>query len=65
MQPQAKKSKASSDMVIDHICFAVKDFGEGVSYWRTVFGYRQMTGIVINSLQKVRVVFLDKEGALP
>ena len=51
-------------MVIDHICFAVKDIAEGISYWEKVFGYRQMTGIVVNSLQKVRVVFLEKEGSL-
>ena len=51
-------------MVIDHICFAVKDIEEGISYWENVFGYRQMTGIVVNSLQRVKVVFLNKEGSL-
>ena len=51
-------------MVIDHICFAVKNIEEGVSYWDEVFGYRQMTNIVINSLQKVKVVFLEKQGSL-
>lgn len=51
-------------MVIDHICFAVKNLEEGIAYWEKVFGYRQMTGIVINSLQKVKVVFLEKEGSL-
>lgn len=51
-------------MVIDHICFAVKNIEEGVSYWEEVFGYRQMTDIVINSLQKVKVVFLEKQGSL-
>ena len=51
-------------MVIDHICFAVKNLEEGIAYWEKVFGYKQMTGIVINSLQKVKVVFLGKEGSL-
>lgn len=51
-------------MVIDHICFAVRNLGEGIAYWNKVFGYRQMTGIVVNSLQKVRVVFLEKENSL-
>ncbi len=51
-------------MVIDHICFAVKNLEEGIAYWEKEFGYRQMTGIVINSLQKVKVVFLEKEGSL-
>ena len=51
-------------MVIDHICFAVKNLNEGIAYWEKVFDYSQMTGIVINSLQKVKVVFLEKEGSL-
>jgi methylmalonyl-CoA/ethylmalonyl-CoA epimerase len=51
-------------MIIDHICIAVKDIDEGISYWEKVFDYRQMTGIVINSLQKVKVAFLKKENSL-
>jgi methylmalonyl-CoA/ethylmalonyl-CoA epimerase len=51
-------------MIIDHICFAVKNLEEGIAYWDRVFGYRQMTGIVVNSLQKVRVVFMSKENSL-
>ena len=51
-------------MVIDHICFAVKDLTEGIAYWERVFGYSQMTRPVVNSLQKVRVVFLSKNGSL-
>ena len=52
-------------MVIDHISFAVKNLEEGISYWSRVFGYRQLTNIVVNSLQKVKVVFLGKEGSIP
>ena len=52
-------------MVIDHISFAVKNLEEGISYWSRVFGYRQLTNIVVNSLQKVKVVFLDKEDSIP
>jgi len=52
-------------MVIDHISFAVKNLEEGISYWNRVFGYRQLTNIVVNSLQKVKVVFLGKEGSIP
>ncbi len=37
---------------------------EGIAYWERVFGYKQMTGIVINSLQKVKVVFLKKKNSL-
>ncbi len=51
-------------MVIDHISIAVKDIMEGIAYWERVFGYKQMTGIVINSLQKVKVVFLKKKNSL-
>lgn len=51
-------------MKIDHICFAVRNLDEGISYWADVFGYRQMTRIVQNTLQKVNVVFLTKEDSL-
>ena len=51
-------------MIIDHICFAVKDIKEGITYWENVFGYSQMTRIVINSLQKVKVTFMIKENSL-
>jgi len=50
-------------MIIDHICFAVKDLNEAIAYWQRVFGYEQMTQIVENSLQKVKVVFVEKEGS--
>ena len=51
-------------MKTDHICFAVKNLGEGIAYWENVFGYRQMTEMVQNSLQKVKVVFLCKEESV-
>jgi methylmalonyl-CoA/ethylmalonyl-CoA epimerase len=51
-------------MKIDHICFAVKDIEEGISYWVNVFGYRQMTEIIENSLQEVKVVFLCKNESI-
>lgn len=51
-------------MKLDHICFAVKNIEEGISYWERVFGYRQMTDVVINTLQKVKVVFLSKDESL-
>jgi len=51
-------------MVIDHISFAVKNLEEGISYWNRVFGYRQLTNMVVNSLQKVKVVFLGKENSI-
>lgn len=51
-------------MKIDHICFAVKNLDEGIAYWENVFAYSQMTKIVENTLQKVRVTFMKKEGSI-
>jgi methylmalonyl-CoA/ethylmalonyl-CoA epimerase len=48
-------------MIIDHICFAVKNLSDGIAYWENVFNYRQMTQIIKNSRQKVKVVFLSAE----
>lgn len=51
-------------MKLDHICFAVKDLKEGMDYWEKVFGYRQLTQIIENTRQKVKVTFLSKEGSI-
>ena len=51
-------------MKIDHICFAVKNIHDGITYWERVFGYKQMTKIVENSLQKVKVTFLSKDDSI-
>ena len=51
-------------MRIDHIGIAVKSLDAGIKHWRDVFGYNQMTEIVCNSRQKVRVVFLSKESSI-
>jgi len=51
-------------MIIDHIGIAVKSLEEGIQHWTRSFGYRQMTEIVINTRQKVKVVFLNKENSL-
>ncbi|MRS03915.1 hypothetical protein EG832_11950 [bacterium] len=51
-------------MKIDHVCLAVKSLDEAISYWDKVFGYRQMTEVITNTLQKVRVTFLGKEGSI-
>lgn len=51
-------------MRIDHICFAVSSLNEGIAYWNDVFGYTQMTEVVENSIQKVRIVFLKKENSI-
>jgi methylmalonyl-CoA/ethylmalonyl-CoA epimerase len=51
-------------MKIDHICFAVKNLQDGIDYWERVFGYKQMTKIVENSRQKVKVTFLKKNDSI-
>jgi len=51
-------------MIIDHIGLAVRSLEDGIKHWSEVFGYRQMTEIVVNTRQQVRGVFLEKEGSL-
>ena len=51
-------------MVIDHICFAVKDLEKAIVDWTRAFEYTQMTEIVVNTRQKVRVVFLEKPNSI-
>jgi methylmalonyl-CoA/ethylmalonyl-CoA epimerase len=51
-------------MIIDHICFAVKSLKDGIDYWNNVFGYKQMTRIIENSRQKVKVTFLGKKDSV-
>lgn len=54
----------AEQMVIDHIGIVVKSVESGIEHWRDIFGYKQLTEIVINTRQKVRVVFLTKENSL-
>ena len=51
-------------MKIDHICFAFGNIGEGIDYWRDVFAYHQMTDVVINTRQKVKVVFMEQTDSV-
>ncbi len=50
-------------MIIDHIGIVAKSLEKGIEHWEQIFGYRQMTEIVINTRQRVRVVFLCKEDS--
>lgn len=52
-------------MKIDHLCIAAKNMKDTVIYWHKVFGYDQFTNEVINSRQKVKIVFLKKVDSLP
>ena len=52
-------------MIIDHIGIVVKDIQKGIDHWKNVFGYKQMTEVVLNTRQKVNVAFMIKENSLP
>jgi methylmalonyl-CoA/ethylmalonyl-CoA epimerase len=51
-------------MVIDHIGMVVKSIEVAAEHWEKVFDYRKMTDVVINSKQKVKVIFLCKKDSL-
>ena len=51
-------------MIIDHICFAVKDLDAAIVQWTGAFEYEQLTEIVTNTRQQVKVVFLTKEESV-
>ena len=55
---------ALSRMVIDHIGIVVRSLEEAIKQWEALFGYRKRSDIVLNTRQKVRVVFLTKKGSL-
>jgi len=52
-------------MVIDHVGIAVRSLERSIPRWQAAFGYAQATDIVVNTRQRVRVVFLEREGSLP
>jgi methylmalonyl-CoA/ethylmalonyl-CoA epimerase len=51
-------------MIIDHIGIVVRSLEDGLQQWETLFGYRKSSEIVLNTRQKVRVVFLSKKDSL-
>jgi methylmalonyl-CoA/ethylmalonyl-CoA epimerase len=58
-------TSAASPLVLDHVGIAVRSLDAAIERWRTVFGYRQATEVVLNTRQQVRVVFMEKDGSLP
>lgn len=50
-------------MVIDHIGVVVRSLEKGIAQWSAMFGYRPLTQPVLNTRQRVRVVFLEKKGS--
>ena len=51
-------------MKIDHIGIVVPDLDEGITQWIKLFGYTQSSEPILNSTQKVKVVFLSKHDSL-
>lgn len=52
-------------MIIDHIGIVVRSLDEGIQQWEDMFSYKKNSDIVLNTRQKVRVVFMAKKGSLP
>lgn len=52
-------------MIVDHIGIVVRSLEEGIQQWEEMFGYRKNSDIVLNTRQKVRVVFMAKKDSLP
>ena len=51
-------------MNIDHIGIVTKTLDKGIKLWTQTFGYTQKTQPVENTRQKVKVVFLEKDGSI-
>ena len=51
-------------MHVDHVGLAVKSLEEAIALWEEIFGYKQYTEIVVNKIQKVKVVFLKKKDSI-
>jgi methylmalonyl-CoA/ethylmalonyl-CoA epimerase len=51
-------------MIIDHIGIVVRRMEDGVKQWTSLFGYSRITEQVMNTRQKVRVVFMAKKDSL-
>jgi len=51
-------------MIIDHLGIVVNSIEASIEHWARVFGYKQLTEIVTNTRQKVKVVFLTKENSI-
>ncbi len=51
-------------MILDHIGIVVSSLEPALDQWELLFGYQRNSDIVLNTRQKVRVVFLSKPNSL-
>ena len=58
------KFTVGNKMIVDHIGIRVNSIEDGIKHWEKIFNYKQMTEVVINSRQNVKVVFMAKENSL-
>lgn len=59
-----RENRQKGYMIVDHIGIVVRSLEEAVEQWRDLFGYHKNSDIVVNTRQKVRVVFLAKRESL-
>lgn len=50
--------------MIDHIGIVVSSIENGIKQWEELFGYKRNSDVVLNTRQKVKVVFLAKPNSL-
>ncbi len=51
-------------MVIDHIGIVVQSLERAIERWEDLFGYAKASDIILNTRQRVRVVFLSKSESV-
>lgn len=51
-------------LVIDHLGIVVASLDKAILQWENLFGYTRSSDVVVNTRQKVRVVFLSKDDSL-
>jgi methylmalonyl-CoA/ethylmalonyl-CoA epimerase len=61
----ATERRETNNMIIDHIGIVVRSLEDGIQQWEGMFGYKKNSDIVLNTRQKVRVVFLAKKDSVP
>ena len=55
---------SDKDLVVDHVGIVVRNIEKGIELWEQNFGYRQLTEVVLNTRQQVKVVFLEKKDSV-
>ncbi len=51
-------------MIVDHIGIVVRSLEDGIKQWEELFRYSRVTEIILNTRQKVKVVFMTKANSI-